>query len=130
MTKTATKSAKKSPKLIDEVHRVYWLPEPLRDAVKQSRADTGLTVKDWLAETLTKQLPQLVEELRSIGIGQNPGKTRPARLPLSDSLVALLQNASAETGLPQSLLLLTALGRQSASAKPAKRTRKPRAAKA
>ncbi len=104
--------------------------EGLREQVRKSRVATGLTMKNWMHETLTRQLPALVVDLVKLGIRPMSGKCRPSRLPLTDGLIAQLQAASAETGLPQSLLLLVAMGRQSASAKPARKRKAKTAAKA
>lgn len=97
----------------DEVFRVYRIDDSTREAIKNARLANAQTVKQFLDSAITEQLPLLLAELRASGITSVSGKLRPLRAPLTDSLVQLLQAASVDSGLPQSLLLLTALRRAS-----------------
>ena len=95
------------------VHRVYRLGEGLRQATASRRRDLGLTLATFLAEAVEGELPGLVEDLRPC-LPAPDGKTRPARLPLTQALLGLLRQASADAGVPAAKLLAACLTRAAA----------------
>jgi hypothetical protein len=95
------------------VHRVYRLGEGLRQATASRRRDLGLTLRAFLAEAVEGELPGLVEDLRAC-LPAPDGKTRPARLPLTQALLGLLRQASADAGVPAAKLLAACLTRAAA----------------
>ena len=118
------------------IHRVYRLGEGLRQALSSRRRDLGMTLRAFLAEAVEGELPALVEVLRA-HLPTPEEKTRPARLPLTDALLAMLRQASEDTGVPAAKLLAACITRaaarkrrrraaplESATAKPTRR-RKP-----
>ena len=95
-----------NPKTQETVYRVYRMPEPLRKAMRQKRAQRGQTVQEFIQAAVADELPRLVESLGNLHIGPADPDARPARLPLDERLLASLKGASTETGLSQSQLLL------------------------
>ena len=98
-----------NPKTQETVYRVYRVPEPLRKAMRQKRAQRGQTVQEFIETAVVDELPRLVESLGNLHIGAADPDARPAKLPLDERLLANLKGASIETGLSQSQLLLASL---------------------
>ena len=98
-----------NPKTRDTIFRVYRMPEPLRKAMRQKRAQRNQTVQEFIQTAVADELPRLVESLGKLHIGPADPEARPAKLPLDERLLASLRQASAETGLSQSQLLLACL---------------------
>jgi len=122
-------------KAIDTVFRVVRLTEPFREELKRAREAKGQTNAAFIAESVTEQLPKVVETLTGLGFAGAKGTRRPARLPFSSEAGTLktLQAASQETGIPAIQLLTVCLlaATKGSVAKPgrkaSKRTpRKPR----
>ena len=98
-----------NPKTQETVYRVYRVPEPLRKAMRQKRAQRGQTVQDFIETAVVDELPRLVESLGNLHIGAADPDARPAKLPLDERLLASLKKASIDMGLPQAQLLITCL---------------------
>lgn len=97
------------------LYRVYDLDEPLREAIRSRRASLGLSVAEFLAESVTQELPGLVRSLSDLGLVASPETgVRPARLPVSESILERLREAGGHVGLPASRLLLLCLARSAA----------------
>jgi hypothetical protein len=95
------------------VHRVYRIGEGLRQAMAVRRRDLGLTLRAFLTEAVEGELPGLVEALRAC-LPAPEGKMRPARLPLTQTLLDRLRQASADAGVPAAKLLAACLARAAA----------------
>ena len=98
-----------NPKTWEAIFRVYRVPEPLRKAMRQRRAQRSQTVQEFIQTAIADELPRLVESLGNLHIGPVDPVARPAKLPLDERLLASLKRASADTGLPQSQLFLACL---------------------
>lgn len=124
----ANATHRSNPKTAEITYRVYRFTEATRAKVKATRASRNMTTADLLKLAIQGELPKLVEALAHLGITGDltEGKRRPARLPLTDSLIAELNEASEKTGIPGSLLLLASLTRiaEGTPVAPAKTTRK------
>ena len=92
----------------ETVYRVYRLPEELRKRVKAKREKMNVNLQSVIEAATTESLPKIVSTLKMMGLGFD-GKKRPARLPMTDSLLAAFKVASKQTGIPASRLLLAAL---------------------
>ena len=95
-------------KTLETVYRVYRLPDDLRKRVKAKREKAGINLQSVIEAATTESLPKIVATLKTMGLGFD-GKKRPARLPMTDSLLASFKVASKQTGIPASRLLLAAL---------------------
>ena len=98
-----------NPKTQETIYRVYRVPEPLRKAMRQKRAQRSQTVQEFLTGAVEDELPRLLESLGNLHIGPADPEACPAKLPLDERLLASLKRASIETGLSQSQLLLACL---------------------
>jgi hypothetical protein len=95
-------------KTLQTVYRVYRLPEDLRKRVTAKREKHNVTLQSVITAAATESLPTIVNTLKTMGLGFD-GKKRPARLPMTDSLIGAFKVASKQTGIPASRLLLAAL---------------------
>lgn len=127
MRSATAKSAagRSNPATQGTIFRVMPLDEMTREALKTGREAAELTVSKYLEHAVSEKLAGLVEALAALRIRPTAANKRPARLPLSDELLAKLHYASAQTGLPMSALLvacveLTSGTQGSAAAQPAK----------
>ncbi len=105
--------AAKAPKVQETKHsgyRVYRPDDQLREAIKAKREATNTTNKAVIEAAITEKLPVLVSGLASLALTARVGaKRRPARWQVSDDVLGALKVAAAQTGLPQSTLLMAAL---------------------
>lgn len=101
--------------------RVYRISPELKEASKAARLKSGQTVAAFLASSIRTNLPVIVKGLQQLGITAS-AKTGPTRLPLSDSLLDALREASQQSGCPASELLKASLWLACVK-KPAKRAR-------
>jgi hypothetical protein len=92
--------------------RTFRLVESVRQAIRQRRTALGCTLREFLAEAV-RELPVVVEAVEE-ALPNPRGPWRPARLPLSEELLAALRTASNKTGLPANRLLLACLCRATA----------------
>lgn len=107
-------AAKHRPALrtLQTVFRTYHLPSEVRKDMTDKRKQFGMTVAEFMSQAISNELPRLAAELEQIGLPAMTSKEdRPARLPLSDELLASLKSASNTTGVPASRLLVTCLKR-------------------
>jgi hypothetical protein len=110
-TKTTGEKHRDDPTTRFTTYRVYRLGEGLRAAVKARRIEANVPLRAVLEAAVSDKLPILVQGLAALGItGKPQEKRRPARLPMSDSLLGALTVASKQTGLPACQLLLASLG--------------------
>jgi hypothetical protein len=91
------------------LYRVYDLPEGLRTKLKAKRAKASATTSQIVQVATEESLPIIVDTLKQIGFSFNGEATRPARIPMPDACIHELKNASKETGIPVSRLLLACL---------------------
>ncbi len=98
-----------NPRTQETVHRVYRVPESLREAMRRKREQRGQTLQQFLQTSLTEELPRLAGDLDKLHINPVDTDARPAKLPLNEQLLADLKGVSINTGLPQSQLLLACL---------------------
>lgn len=89
-------------------HRVYRLPEALREAIGQAREKRELTIRAFIAEAINQELPDIVQQLASLGIERH-SDLRPARWPIDEAALKTLAYAAEQTGIDQSKLLLACL---------------------
>ena len=97
------------PKTRETIYRVYRMPEPLRKAMNQRRAQRGQTVQEFIQTAVADELSRLVGTLSSLGIKPPGVDARAAKLPLDNRLLGELKAASETTGVPQSQLLLSCI---------------------
>ena len=91
------------------LYRVYDLPEELRTKLRGKRAKAAATTAQVVQAAIAESLPRIVDALKQTGFSSNEEPTRPARIPMPDACVRELKNASKETGIPVSRLLLACL---------------------
>jgi hypothetical protein len=87
-------------------YRVYRLPEDVRQVI--SNRPSRQTIRQFIEESIERWLPPLVDSLTSLGL-RKPHATRPSRLPMAKETLAKLSDASEQTGVPASRLLLAVL---------------------
>lgn len=93
------------------VFRTFGIPEDLRAAMTASRKARKQTVRDFIRLAVERELQKLVGRLEREMPNPAGRKRRPARLPMTEELLAELRRASQRTGLPAVRLLLACLGR-------------------
>ena len=76
--------------------------------VRAKREKHNVTLQAVIEAAATESLPKIVSTLKTMGLGFD-GKKRPARLPMTDSLLGAFKVASKQTGVPASRLLQAAL---------------------
>ena len=91
------------------LYRVYDLPESLRTKLKAKRTKAAATTSEVVQMALAESLPKIVEALMQTGFSFDGEPRRPARIPMTDTCIRELKNASKETGIPVSRLLLACL---------------------
>ena len=102
------------PKTIETVHRTYSFPTDTRKGMTLKRKEFEMTVSEFLTEAISNELPLLEERIEKLGLPKKTDQTwRPARLPMTDKLLAALKDASESTGIPASRLLLGSINRAS-----------------
>jgi hypothetical protein len=109
-------SAKHRPavRTLETVYRTYHLPSQVRKNMADKRRQFGLTVAEFMSQAISNELPHITLELEQVGLPTATSKQdRPARLPLSDELLAALKRASNKTGIPASRLLVACVSRGS-----------------
>jgi hypothetical protein len=93
------------PAKTDTIHRVFPLPDDLRDALRATRERRGETNARVVADAVASHLPVLVERLRDLGFGRPTSRVRPARLPFSEDTLKALRSASQDVAIPACTLL-------------------------
>ena len=100
------------PRTIETVHRTYRFPTQTRKGMTQKRKEFEMTVSEFLTLAIDNELPLLGQRIEKLGLPKKTDQSwRPARLPMTDKLLAALKNASESTGIPASRLLLACLTR-------------------
>lgn len=103
-----------APRTNEVIYRTYRLPATVRTEMADKRKQFGLTVAGFLDRAITHELPQIVADLERLGMPPGTSQQdRPARLPLSDELLAALKRASNKSGIPASRLLVACVSRGS-----------------
>jgi hypothetical protein len=97
------------PAKTDTIHRVFPLPDDLRDALRATRERQGGTNARVLADAVATHLPVLVERLQALGFGRPASRVRPARLPFSEDTLKALRVASQGVAIPACALLTLCL---------------------
>ena len=98
-----------NPVTNETTYRVYRLTDALREKVKEKKIETNLKLQDLLNCAIDQELPKLVGLLSGLGLRKTDDKKRPARLPMTDSMLGALKVASVQTGIPATQLLLACL---------------------
>jgi hypothetical protein len=109
------------PARTDTIHRVFPLPDDLRDALRATRERRGETNARVVADAVATRLPVLVERLQALGFGRPASRVRPARLPFSEDTLKALRMASQEVAIPACSLLVLCLSAATANGAKAKR---------
>lgn len=108
-------------KALDQTFRVVKLPASLVEAMRRQRDADGTTNLQFVGNAVMKNLPGIIERLRSIGLGPQKGPKQAVRLPFSsnEGTLKALRVASDETGISaiQLLSLCLVAGTASKSAK-------------
>lgn len=89
-------------------HRVYRVPESLREALAQAREKRELTIRGFIAEAVQQELPEIVETLAAMGLEKRTD-LRPVRWPIDPATLKAVAYAAEQTGVDQSKLLLACL---------------------
>lgn len=94
-------------KTLDQTFRVVQLPSALLTDLRRLRDTTGTTNSKLVADSVTKHLPAIVDQLRSIGLSNRKGAKKSIRLPFStkEDTLKRLRAASNETGISAIQLL-------------------------
>jgi hypothetical protein len=80
--------------------------------MSEKRAKYRMTVAEFLTRAIDHELPILLDQIAALQLPGPPADNwRPARLPLTDALLAKLKAASQTTGIPANRLLLAAITR-------------------
>ena len=96
-------------KLFEQEFRTYHLSPELRAKVKTRRKALGMTLEDFIKTAVDAELKGLVHAMHRELPNLSRPNDQPVRLPLSKELLASLQKAGNETGLPVSRLLQVCL---------------------
>ena len=72
--------------------RVYRLPPGLLSQVRAKREKHNVNTQSVITAAATESLPKIVSTLKTMGLGFD-GKKRPARLPMTDSLLGYFLDA-------------------------------------
>lgn len=103
------------------VHRVIRITDDLRSAMSGRRSDLSVTLRAFVQEAVTHELPSLVRAVQEL-LPAPGGKRRPIRLPLSADILASLKAAAEQTGLSATLLLQASLAKAATRKRRAKGT--------
>lgn len=108
-------------KTLDQTFRVVKLPASLVEAIRRQRDADGATSLQFVGDAVAKNLPGIIDQLRSIGLCPQKGPKQAVRLPFSSQggTLKALRVASNETGISaiQLLSLCLVAGTSSKSAK-------------
>ncbi|MBS0206767.1 MAG: hypothetical protein JSS49_28160 [Planctomycetes bacterium] len=89
-------------------HRVYYVPEALRENMGLARERLELTIRAFITDSVQKELPDIVEQLAAMGI-EKSSDLRPVRWPIDQATLNTLAYAAEQTGIDQSKLLMACL---------------------
>lgn len=103
----AATAKRANPQTIKTIYRVYKIGESTRNCLKVGRESAETTNQKYLEMTVAAELPKLVDKLTNLFAMS--GVRRPARLPLSRSLIDTLNQASGTVGIPATKLLVACL---------------------
>ena len=94
-------------KMLDQTFRVVKLPASLVDSMRRQRDADGTTNLQFVGDSVAKNLPGIIEQLRSIGLCPQKGPKQAVRLPFSSQggTLKALRDASNETGISAIQLL-------------------------
>ena len=90
-------------------YRVWKLDVSLRNAISDKRTSRQQTVREFVADAVDQELPELLNKLNELGIINEPSGVAPVRLPMEDATLAELRKVSQASGLGQSQLLTAGL---------------------
>ena len=103
---TETQQRTTSPKNAPPVHRVWKLDRELKEAVTGKRRARTQTIREFLAEAVEQELPELLNGLAGLGQGGLPA---PVRFPMEEATLTELRKASQVSGLDQFQLFAACL---------------------
>ena len=107
--KRRTRSASASQESVISF-RVWKLDADLKQAIAEKRASRKQTVREFIAESIQHELPGVVRELATLGVSADGSESvTPVRLPMLESSLAALRDASQASGLDQSQLIVACL---------------------
>lgn len=92
-------------------HRTIRVPAELWAAVKYRSADEGKAIRWVVDDALDADLPNLIAELRKLGLRGEVADDKLVRLPMDDNVRARILFGRRQTGLPAVLLLKLCLMR-------------------
>ena len=92
--------------------RTLRLPDASWSAAKAAAKTKGTAAWKILNDGITKQLPILMKQLTILGIVEGNEKFKLVRVPLMGKTLAMLRDASKQTGLPAVRLLSLCLVKQ------------------
>lgn len=123
--------AKSAPAPVaDTSARVLRVSEHLRQQLVEARTYRRLRTTALIGTIISEELPAIVEALGHLGVESDAGKKRPLRLLLPTSSLDELRVASEETGLPATLLMVTAIRRAALAIPASRKPKTPAVAKA
>jgi len=96
-------------KLFEQEFRTYHLSPELRARIKARRKALDMTLEDFIKTAVESELKGLVRTMNQELPNLSRPTDQPVRLPLSKEVLAPLQQAGNETGLPVSRLLQVCL---------------------
>jgi len=89
-------------------HRVFYIPEALRESMGTARERLELTIRAFITDSVQKELPDIVQTLSAMGI-EKSSDVRPVRWPIDQATLNTLAYAAEQTGIDQSKLLQACL---------------------
>jgi hypothetical protein len=104
---------KPNPATQETEYRTFKVSTELLASMKARREALGQTVKEFIRQAVETELPGILQTLKETIPSQSGKASRPARLPLTLEVLAILQSASEEVALPASRLLMAVIERAS-----------------
>jgi hypothetical protein len=113
-------------KTVDQTFRVVQLPTSLLTDLRRHREATATTNAKLVADSVTKHLPSIVNQLRTIGLSNRKGAKKSIRLPFStkENTLKRLRAASNETSISAVNLLTLCLAATTSTSVTARSSRR------
>lgn len=110
---------------VADASRVYKFDKKLREAIKRTRAEKGLSQLDFFEKSVSEHLPPLVAALGQLKF--EPTKNAgPIKMPVRESVLRALRRATAQTGIPATALVQVIMLQSTQEEEPKRRPRKAR----
>jgi hypothetical protein len=91
-------------------YRVWKIDAALKEAVSEKRQAREQKLREFIAEAVATELPDLVSQLTELGIAiEDSASVAPVRYPMTESTLRALRFASHGSGLDQSQLIVACL---------------------